>query len=92
MSRWKRPLKAAEVRKILRALGFEPKPLKATSHEQWTKRDGESFYKELIGVRSQLFLMFKESAGSLLVSGVCCVQRPDNYGGSGAFSQSCELG
>ena len=45
MSRWKRPLKAAEVRKILRALGFEPKPLKATSHEQWTKRDGESFYK-----------------------------------------------
>jgi hypothetical protein len=35
MSRWKRPLKAAEVRKILRALGFEPRPIKGTGHEHW---------------------------------------------------------
>lgn len=55
MSRWKRPLKAAEVRKILRALGFEPKPLKATSHEQWTKRDGETFYKVTLSAHNEPF-------------------------------------
>lgn len=39
MSRWKRPLKAAEVRKILRALGFEMRPQKATGHEHWVKSE-----------------------------------------------------
>jgi predicted RNA binding protein YcfA (HicA-like mRNA interferase family) len=37
MSRWRRPLKAAEVRKILRVLGFELRPLKGTGHEHWVK-------------------------------------------------------
>jgi predicted RNA binding protein YcfA (HicA-like mRNA interferase family) len=58
MSRWNRPLKAAEVRKILRALGFESKPLKATSHEQWTKRDGESFYKVTLSAHKSVFVSF----------------------------------
>lgn len=35
MSRWKRPLKAAEVRKILKKLGFLPRPIKGTGHEHW---------------------------------------------------------
>ena len=35
MSRWKRPLRAAEVRKILKTLGFEPRPQKSTGHEHW---------------------------------------------------------
>lgn len=35
MSRWKRPLKAADVRKILKALGFTPRPIKGTGHEHW---------------------------------------------------------
>ena len=35
MSRWKRPLKAAEVRRILKALGFSPRPVKGTGHEHW---------------------------------------------------------
>jgi predicted RNA binding protein YcfA (HicA-like mRNA interferase family) len=55
MSRWKRPLKAAEVRKILRALGFDPKPLKATSHEQWTKRDGNHFCKVTLSAHNEPF-------------------------------------
>jgi hypothetical protein len=32
MSRWKRPLKAAEVRTILKNLGFSARPTKATGH------------------------------------------------------------
>jgi predicted RNA binding protein YcfA (HicA-like mRNA interferase family) len=39
MSRWKRPLKAAEVRRILKALGFTLKPTKSTGHEHWVKDD-----------------------------------------------------
>lgn len=39
MSRWKRPLKAAEVRKILKALGFVQRPQKSTAHEQWVKTE-----------------------------------------------------
>lgn len=39
MSRWKRPLKAAEVRKILKALGFQPRPIKGTGHEHWVAED-----------------------------------------------------
>ena len=35
MSRWKRPLKAAEVRQILKTLGFKPRPIKGTGHEHW---------------------------------------------------------
>jgi predicted RNA binding protein YcfA (HicA-like mRNA interferase family) len=37
MSRWKRPLKAAEVRTILKNLGFSARPTKATGHEHWVR-------------------------------------------------------
>lgn len=54
MSRWKRPLKAAEVRKILKALGFEMRPQKSTSHEQWTKTT-DKLYKVTLSPHNQPF-------------------------------------
>lgn len=54
MSRWKRPLKAAEVRKILKALGFELRPQKSTSHEQWVK-SGADFRKVTLSAHNEPF-------------------------------------
>jgi predicted RNA binding protein YcfA (HicA-like mRNA interferase family) len=54
MSRWKRPLKAAEVRKILKALGFEPKPQKSTGHEHWIK-NGQPFRKVTLSAHNEPF-------------------------------------
>lgn len=53
MSRWKRPLKAAEVRKILRALGFTPRPIKGTSHEHWVVEN--PFRKVTISAHNEPF-------------------------------------
>lgn len=54
MSRWKRPLKAAEIRKILRALGFTARPQKGTGHEHWI-REGEPFRKVTLSAHSEPF-------------------------------------
>jgi len=54
MSRWKRPLKAAEVRKILKALGFELRPQKSTGHEQWVK-EAPSFKKVTLSAHNEPF-------------------------------------
>jgi predicted RNA binding protein YcfA (HicA-like mRNA interferase family) len=42
--RW-RPLNCREVKRILKNLGFEPRPRKGTSHEQWVKDSGGVRYK-----------------------------------------------
>jgi len=44
MSRWP-PLECSDVKKALKRLGFEPRPQKGTSHEQWVKRDGGRLFK-----------------------------------------------
>ena len=54
MSRWKRPLRAAEVRKILKALGFAPRPKKGTGHEHWVK-DGQPFRKVTLSAHNEPF-------------------------------------
>jgi predicted RNA binding protein YcfA (HicA-like mRNA interferase family) len=54
MSRWKRPLRAAEVRRILKNLGFELRPQKSTSHEQWVKRHPE-FRKVTLSAHNEPF-------------------------------------
>jgi predicted RNA binding protein YcfA (HicA-like mRNA interferase family) len=40
-----RPLTCTEVKTILKNLGFEPRPQKGTSHEQWVKDYGGKRYK-----------------------------------------------
>ena len=35
------PLTCKEVKRILKALGFNPRPIKGTSHEQWVKYSPE---------------------------------------------------
>lgn len=42
--RW-RPLEYREVKQILKNLGFEPRPRKGTSHEQWVKYSERGLYK-----------------------------------------------
>ena len=54
MSRWKRPLKAAEVRKILRSLGFTQRPTKSTGHEHWVC-EGPPFRKVTMSAHSEPF-------------------------------------
>jgi predicted RNA binding protein YcfA (HicA-like mRNA interferase family) len=39
------PLTCKDVKRILKALGFEPRPRKRTSHEQWVREDPENIYK-----------------------------------------------
>ena len=36
-----RPLTCKEVKQILKNLGFQPRPVKGTSHEHWVKYDGK---------------------------------------------------
>ena len=54
MSRWKRPLTAAEVRKILKALGFELRPQQSTGHEHWVKAEPR-FLKVTLSAHNQPF-------------------------------------
>ena len=54
MSRWKRPLRAAEVRRILKELGFSLRPQKSTSHEQWV-REGSPFRKVTLSPHNEPF-------------------------------------
>ena len=44
MTRWP-PLTCAEVKSALKRLGFSPRSSKATSHEQWERRDAQRLYK-----------------------------------------------
>lgn len=39
------PLTCKEVKLILKSLGFEPRPKKSTSHEQWVKVNNGVLYK-----------------------------------------------
>ena len=39
------PLTCKQVKKILKKLGFEPRPRKGTSHEQWVKTENGRLYK-----------------------------------------------
>ena len=39
------PLTCKDVKKILKALGFSPRPQKGTSHEQWVKEENGQFHK-----------------------------------------------
>ncbi|MBE0454851.1 MAG: type II toxin-antitoxin system HicA family toxin [Roseovarius sp.] len=41
----KPPLTCKEVKQILKKLGFEPRPRKGTSHEQWVRNTGGAFHK-----------------------------------------------
>ena len=54
MSRWRRPLTASEVRKILKALGFEARPQKSTAHEHWVKQSPE-FRKVTLSAHNEPF-------------------------------------
>lgn len=54
MSRWKRPLRAAEVRKILKELGFTLRPQKSTGHEHWV-REGNPFRKVTLSAHNEPF-------------------------------------
>lgn len=54
MSRWKRPLRAAEVRRILKSLGFQAQSQRSTGHEHWVKREPE-FRKVTMSAHSEPF-------------------------------------
>jgi len=54
MSRWKRPLRAAEVRKILKEPGFTLRPQKSTGHEHWV-REGNPFRKVTLSGHNEPF-------------------------------------
>jgi predicted RNA binding protein YcfA (HicA-like mRNA interferase family) len=49
------PLTCAQVKAILKALGFEPRPQKGTSHEHWVKRTGGQFFKVTVDCPKQPF-------------------------------------
>ena len=42
------PLTCAQVKEILKILGFKPRPQKGTSHEHWVKKENGSFLKVTI--------------------------------------------
>ena len=39
------PLTCKQVKKILKAMGFSPRPQKGTSHEQWVMTKNGKFFK-----------------------------------------------
>jgi predicted RNA binding protein YcfA (HicA-like mRNA interferase family) len=47
MGRWRRPLTAKEVHKILRNLGFEPRKQTGTSHQQWVPKDPSAPFRKV---------------------------------------------
>lgn len=54
MSRWKRPLTARDVRRILKALGFEHRSTEG-GHEQWVRRDPPPFRKVTLSAHLEPF-------------------------------------
>ena len=55
MGRRHRPLTCEEVKRILRRLGFVPRPHRGTSHEQWVRDEGGSRRKVTIDCPTQPF-------------------------------------
>lgn len=50
------PLDCRQVKAVLRKLGFEPRPRKGTSHEQWVKIDEKgNFFKVTVDCPKQPF-------------------------------------
>jgi predicted RNA binding protein YcfA (HicA-like mRNA interferase family) len=50
-----RPLTCKQVKTILKNLGFEPRPQKRTSHEQWVKDYGGKRYKVTVDCPKEPF-------------------------------------
>ena len=50
-----RPLTCAQVKTILKNLGFEARPRKGTSHEQWVKDYGGKRYKVTVDCPKEPF-------------------------------------
>lgn len=48
------PLTCEQVKKILKNLGFEPRPRKGTSHEQWVSKKND-FHKVTVDCPKQPF-------------------------------------
>jgi len=55
MSPKHRPLTCAEVKRILKRLGFAPEPRSGTSHEKWIKIDGSRKYVVTVDCPKQPF-------------------------------------
>lgn len=49
------PLTCAEVKAVLKRLGFEPLPRTGTSHEQWAKTEGGRRFKVTVDCPKQPF-------------------------------------
>lgn len=49
------PLTCKEVKAILKKLGFEPRPQKGTSHEQWVKKTEHDFWKVTVDCPKEPF-------------------------------------
>jgi predicted RNA binding protein YcfA (HicA-like mRNA interferase family) len=49
------PLSCADVKRILRSLGFAPLPRKGTSHEQWAKTENGKRFKVTVDCPKQPF-------------------------------------
>ncbi|OAI28477.1 MULTISPECIES: type II toxin-antitoxin system HicA family toxin [Methylomonas] len=49
------PLSCAQVKSILKKLGFEPQPQKGTSHEHWKKRENGQLFKVTVDCPKQPF-------------------------------------
>lgn len=49
------PLTCKDVKQILKSLGFEPRPRKGTSHEQWVRKDSRGFFKVTVDCPKQPF-------------------------------------
>lgn len=54
MSRWRRPLTAREVRRILQRLGFHHRNTEG-GHEQWVKDDPQRFRKVTLSAHTEPF-------------------------------------
>jgi len=55
MSKQYPPLTCKEVKKILKSLGFSPRPRTGTSHEQWVKDEKGRRYKVTVDCPKQPF-------------------------------------
>lgn len=55
MSRWKRPLTAKEVRRILTALGFQHRSTTG-GHEQWVRAEPAPFRKVTLSAHTEPFV------------------------------------
>lgn len=48
-----RPVTAREFKAVLKRLGFEPRPSKGTSHEQWVRSDARGFFRVTVDAHQQ---------------------------------------